>query len=161
MMNGRTVIVGCGSQLRGDDAVGLAVLAMLKESALPEHIDVKAAGLSGVGLLDLLAGYDSAILVDAVLGGGPAGEVLEFDLEALQGCKARPVSLHDLDLAQALALGYLLRRDEMPQRLSIVGVAVDHGALRPGLPLSAEGQVGAAKAAALIAARLAGQHCIK
>jgi hydrogenase maturation protease len=155
-MTGKTVIVGCGSLLRGDDAVGLTVLEMLKEALLPEDIDVKAAGLPGVGLLDLLAGYDSAILVDAVLGGGPAGEVLEFDLEALQGCNIRPVSLHDLDLTQALELGYLLRRGEMPHKLSFVGVTVDPSSLLPGLPLSAQGQAGAARAAALIAARLAG-----
>lgn len=155
-MTGNTVIVGCGSLLRGDDAVGLAVLEMLREKALPENIQLVAAGLPGVGLLDLLAGYDNAILVDAVLDAAPAGEVLEFDLDALNDHKARPVSLHDLDLAQTLALGYLLRREEMPHSLSFVGVTVDPGALSPGLRLSSQGQAGAAKAAALIAGRLAG-----
>lgn len=154
-MTGKTVIIGCGSSLRGDDAAGLAVLDILKKMALPENIDLMAAGLPGLGLLDQLAGYDNAILVDAVSNGGTAGEVLEFDLSALEQHKLRPVSLHDLDLAEVLALGYLLRRDEMPQQLSFVGITADLGSLSPGLPLSAEGQAGAARAAALIAGRLA------
>jgi len=154
-MSRKTAVIGCGSLLRGDDAVGLAVLDILKETAVPENVHLIAAGLPGVGLLDLLAGYERALLVDAVLDGGPPGEVLEFDLGALQEQKLRPVSLHDLGLAEVLALGYLLRREEMPQMLSFVGVSVDPAALVPGLPLSAEGQAGAIKAAALIAGRLA------
>jgi hydrogenase maturation protease len=155
-MTKKTVIIGCGSSLRGDDAIGPAVLKILKEKTLPENIRLIDAGLPGIGLLDLLAGYDSAVLVDAVLNGGPAGEVLEFDLSALEDHKLRPVSLHDLDLAEVLALGYLLRREEMPQQLSFIGITVNPDALSPGLPLSAAAQAGTARAAALITGRLAG-----
>lgn len=150
-----TVVIGCGSLLRGDDAVGLLAVELLQKKALPANVQLLAAGLPGLGLLDLLAGYDTALLIDAVLTGGPAGEVLQLSLAELERSATRFVSVHDLALPEVLALGYLLKEDEMPQKLMIIGISVEQGALIVGQPVSAQGRVGAEAAAGLIAKMLA------
>jgi len=151
----RTVVIGCGSSLRGDDAVGLLAVEILRKMTLPSNIQLVSAGLPGLSLLDLLAGYDRALLVDAVLTGGPAGEVLELNLAELESSATRLVSAHDLALPEVLALGYLLKGEEMPQKLVIMGISVEQDSLLPGQPLSAEGRIGAELAANLIVKKLA------
>ena len=153
-MLAKTVVIGCGSSLRGDDAVGLLAVEILRKKALPANVQLVAAGLPGLGLLDLLAGYDTALLIDAVLSGGPAGEVMELDLAELESSATRLVSAHDLALPEVLALGYLLKGEEMPQKLLIIGISVEQGSLLPGQPPSAEGLAGAELAAKLIAKKL-------
>jgi len=153
-MLARTVVIGCGSSLRGDDAVGLLAVELLQKEALPANVQLVAAGLPGMGLLDILAGYEEALLIDAVLTGGPAGEVLELGLAELAGSATRLVSAHDLALPEVLALGYLLKGEEMPQKLVIIGISVEQGSLLPGQPLSAEGRIGAELAAHLIIKKL-------
>ena len=153
-MLGRTVVIGCGSSLRGDDAVGLLAVELLQKEALPANVQLVAAGLPGLGLLDILAGYDEALLIDAVLTGGPAGEVLELGLAELASSATRLVSVHDLALPEVLALGYLLKGEEMPQKLVIIGISVEQDSLLPGQPLSAQGRIGAELAAHMIVKKL-------
>ncbi|MBS4006973.1 MAG: hydrogenase maturation protease [Clostridium sp.] len=154
-MSVETVVIGCGSLLRGDDAVGLLAVEILQKKALPPNVRLVASGLPGLGLLDLLAGYETALLVDAVLTDGPAGEVFELCLSELEGSATRFASVHDLALPEVLALGYLLKKEEMPQKLVIIGISVEQGSLVAGQPLSAQGLLGAEKAACLIAKKLA------
>jgi hydrogenase maturation protease len=61
----KTIVVGLGNELFGDDAVGL--LAVRKMSGIaPHRVDFVETGLHGVALLDLFIGYEKAIIVDAI-----------------------------------------------------------------------------------------------
>ncbi|HKI52351.1 MAG TPA: hydrogenase maturation protease [Geothermobacteraceae bacterium] len=59
-------VIGLGCPLMGDDGVGLAVLAALLQRDLPQGVELVDGGTAGHVLLELLAGADRAILIDAV-----------------------------------------------------------------------------------------------
>lgn len=123
-MTKRTVIVGCGNGLCGDDAVGLAVARFLvEEVCLPPDVAVVVAGTPGVGLLDMLQGFRRAIIIDAVLSGGESGEVYRFGLQELE--ETTPItSLHGFSVAEVLALGKVLEPEGLPEQIEFVGVEV-------------------------------------
>jgi hydrogenase maturation protease len=70
----RTLIIGCGNPLRGDDGAGLAVAGRLAALDLPQ-VEVRCAPLLPVEWLPDLAGFDRIILIDAALGGDAVGLV--------------------------------------------------------------------------------------
>ena len=77
----RILVLGLGNDILGDDAVGLLAARRLR-ALLPESVDVVESGGSGLDLLDVLEGYDRAILLDAILTGKhPPGTILEFSAE--------------------------------------------------------------------------------
>lgn len=49
---------------------------------LPDSVDIVESGGGGLDLLDVLEGYDRAVLLDAILTGKhPPGTILEFSAE--------------------------------------------------------------------------------
>jgi hydrogenase maturation protease len=121
----RTLVVGIGSLIRGDDGVGIHVVRRLAEAGLPEHVHTLEAGTAGISLLDFVKGYDRLIIIDAIVTGAPAGTVHE-----LRGSDiARTVHLaagHEADLPTALALGEKLSRT-IPEE--VIVLAVEAGSL--------------------------------
>jgi hydrogenase maturation protease len=78
----------------------------------------------GIDLLDLLGQYDRAIVVDAIRGGdGPAGEVVEADLEEAKFLLRPLESLHNLDLGTAFELGRALDLELPPVEFVLMRVA--------------------------------------
>jgi hydrogenase maturation protease len=92
-VNGRVLVAGVGNIFLGDDGFGVAVADRLARAALPEGVKVGDFGIRSVHLAyELLEGYDSLVLIDAVGRGDPAGtiSVLEPDLGGLPaGVEAR------------------------------------------------------------------------
>ena len=68
MSEERLLILGLGNPLMGDDGAGIQIVNELRESDLPEYVDVIDGGTAGVGLIDLMSGYSRVIVVDAVRG---------------------------------------------------------------------------------------------
>jgi hydrogenase maturation protease len=74
----RILVLGLGNDILGDDAVGLLAARRLR-AVLPVSIDVLEAAGGGIGLLDVLEGYDRALLLDSIATGThPPGSILEF-----------------------------------------------------------------------------------
>lgn len=80
-MSGRVLVACAGNILRGDDGFGVAVAARLAASgALPPGVDLIETGTGGLHIVhQLMDGYETLIVVDAVDRGAPAGTV--FTLE--------------------------------------------------------------------------------
>lgn len=77
----RILVLGLGNDILGDDAVGLLAARRLRV-LLPETVDVVESPGAGLDLLDLLEGYDRAVLIDAIMTGKhPPGTILEFSAE--------------------------------------------------------------------------------
>ncbi|HEV2377563.1 MAG TPA: hydrogenase maturation protease [Streptosporangiaceae bacterium] len=74
-MSGRTLVAGIGNIFLGDDGFGAEVVRQLAAAELPPQVTVADYGISGMHLAYDLAGYDTAILVDAVARGGAPGTV--------------------------------------------------------------------------------------
>ncbi|MGZ4129793.1 MAG: hydrogenase maturation protease [Actinomycetota bacterium] len=100
----RTLVLGLGNDLAGDDAVG--VLAARALATLLEDRDdvvVLDTAASGMALLDVLAGYERAVLVDAIATGErPVGAIARFELAEV-GHVVAP-SLHQAGLAEVAAM---------------------------------------------------------
>lgn len=104
-MSPRIYVIGCGNLYASDDAVGLHVVRSLKECQLPVGVKVIEAGCPGLNLLDLWEGADKVIIVDAVKSGSEPGTVHCFDASFLPPREIMPVSLHGMNVIDAVELG--------------------------------------------------------
>jgi hydrogenase maturation protease len=80
-------VAGIGNVFLGDDGFGVEVAGRLASRPQPEGVEVADFGIRGFDLAyALMDGYDCAILVDALPGGGGPGElfVVEPDLSQLE-----------------------------------------------------------------------------
>ncbi|MCB2178873.1 hydrogenase maturation protease [bacterium] len=122
------IVLGIGHTMRGDDAVGIAVVEKWAEENphLGNHALVKIAyePLPGLALLDHISGYDVAILVDAVLGGPGVspGSLLYLTPEDLSGFTRGTGSAHGWGVAETLELGRTLKQADMPEKVIILGI---------------------------------------
>lgn len=72
----RSLIVGFGNPLRGDDGAGLAALRELEGRAMPDGVRCADVGIGGMALVhELQAGWDRLVIIDAVQRGGAAGTI--------------------------------------------------------------------------------------
>ena len=124
------VAIGIGQSLRADDGVGPMVVeawaAMYPETAQDPRLDVKLCALPGLALLDFLSGFEMAILVDAVLGGPSVvpGSLLLFNPQDLGSFSPAAGSAHGWGVAESLKLAEALGRDDLPEQIRILGIAV-------------------------------------
>jgi hydrogenase maturation protease len=77
------LVIGLGNEYAGDDAVGILAARALK-AELAGVADVAESAASGLALLEDFAGYDRAIVIDAILTGRhPPGSIVEMSLTDL------------------------------------------------------------------------------
>ncbi|KAF0178629.1 MAG: hydrogenase maturation protease [Nitrospirae bacterium] len=100
----KTIIIGLGNPLRGDDAVGLRIARLLKERLADRmDIDVVEAYCGGIALVETAIGYDRAIIVDAMAKkAGEPGTVFSFT-PSPDICSRNSGSSHDASLCDALS----------------------------------------------------------
>jgi len=98
----RTLVLGLGNELAGDDAVGIVAARRVRERVDGE-VDVVESSASGLALIELLSGYERAVIIDAIrTGRAPAGTILEMELTEV-GRVVAP-SLHQAGLAELAAV---------------------------------------------------------
>ncbi len=119
----KTIILGLGNPILRDDSVGLRVARVLQEKLIQPGITVMEASVAGLDILDLLAGHEQAIIIDAIqTEGGKAGRVYRLEPEALNAtCHA--ATPHDVNFATALELGNKLGL-ALPQKIAIFAIEV-------------------------------------
>lgn len=99
MRTPNTLILGLGNRLRHDDAAGIVAAEQIAAHA---SADCLTGAASGLAVLDHLAGYQRAILIDATSAGQDApGTVRRWSLAERPGSRA-PRSAHELGLAELL-----------------------------------------------------------
>ena len=103
--------------------MGFHVAAELQARLSPQQATVMDTSVAGLGLLDLLTGYDRAIIVDAIQTvGGKAGQIYRLDPEALDFTR-HAASPHDVNFATALELGNRLGM-ALPRQIVIFAIEV-------------------------------------
>ena len=119
----KTLILGLGNTILSDDGVGIRVVEELESRLTNPDITVLETSLSGLSLLDILVGYDKAIIVDAIQTvGGKAGQIYRLTPDALQVSR-HAASPHDVNLATALELGKKLGL-ALPREIVIFAIEV-------------------------------------
>jgi hydrogenase maturation protease len=151
-MNAR--IVGLGQRLAGDDGVGLAIVDRLRALGAPSGVELVEASDAGE-LLTLLETARPVIVVDAIVGAGPPGEVVDVDAAQIGGACGRPLlSSHGLDVCDAIELARTLFGQGASPQVRVVGVRIAPPA-RGTCGLSPTIDAAVARAAAAVLARLA------
>ncbi len=73
-----TVLLALGNDILGDDAVGLLAARALR-SEFGDAVVIEESAEAGLALMELLEGYERALLLDAIVTGrAPIGTVHEF-----------------------------------------------------------------------------------
>lgn len=101
----KTVIIGLGNDILGDDAFGLEVARRLRGTAAGRKAEIVECSASGFRILDYLDGYDRAIIIDSYLSEERRfGEIIELDITDDEGPLPYSGS-HFYSFPQALAAG--------------------------------------------------------
>lgn len=140
--NPQLLVVGLGQELRGDDAVGLAIVQRwvraYPETANSPYVQVAFAGLPGVDLLSLLEGADAAFLVDAVHSSAVPGTLFELSPRDLVSFGSGSASAHGWGVAETLAMAEKLG-SRLPEVLVLLGIEAEQMELGQDLSASVHG----------------------
>jgi hydrogenase maturation protease len=123
-MKPHTHIIGLGNPVAGDDAIGLHLAEDL-QARFSGHTAIKISPCvqTGLYLLDLLEGFQSAILIDSIVDKGRRlGEVLIIDLPEEHTLPVG-VSPHFIGIQSVLSLGRK-HHLQMPRDLLILGIVI-------------------------------------
>ena len=128
------LVLGLGSVLMGDDAVGPWTVRLLEAGyELPSEVTLVDLGTPGPELAHYVSGLDALVVVDSVRHSAlRPGSVVELRDEAiLRGCPGPRLSPHDPNLRDALLAAELLGGP--PKRLVLFGVVPERVELGTGL----------------------------
>lgn len=109
-MSKKQLVIGLGNPILGDDRVGWAVVEEVERRKHGDDVDFAYLSFGGIRLMEHLVGYDSALIVDAIVTtDGIPGEVYSFPLVELPDPSAgHTTSAHDTSLVTALKMGQLM-----------------------------------------------------
>ncbi len=122
----KTLIVGLGNPILGDDGVGWKVAEEICKH-LPDdlRVDVECLSLGGISLMEHLIGYDRVVIVDAFETDAMAGSISVLKLSQLPNYSAYHItSIHDTSLQKAMELGREMGA-HLPEDVVIVGITTD------------------------------------
>jgi hydrogenase maturation protease len=125
----RTLVLGLGNEILGDDSVGLRVVRELIAHLPPDSsVEVSEETRGGLRLMERMIGYERALIVDAILTGSPPGTLQWLSPGGIP--TQRSASTHDVNLPTALSLGRqasaILPADANIHILAIEAANVDH-----------------------------------
>jgi hydrogenase maturation protease len=120
-MTAGTVIIGMGNPLLSDDGVGITV-AHAVAKRLMHRVDLTVLELhtGGIRLMEAMAGFKRAVVVDAMLRGLAPGTLQRFDSSDFVTTK-NTFSSHDTDFATAYDLGRMAGVP-LPEQVSFWGI---------------------------------------
>jgi hydrogenase maturation protease len=128
----RTVVIGLGNPLMGDDGVGLAALERLRTEWHLDGVQLVDGATWGLSLLPVIEDAERLVLVDAIVAHGAPGDIIELSRDRLPIYLSRKLSPHQVDMRDALAVAEL--RGCLPNDVVAIGVQPESVAL--GLELS-------------------------
>jgi len=116
------VIVGLGSPIRTDDAIGLVIARRLGDLCLRSDCHIKELMTGGIQLVEEILGFDTAIIIDAMhCTDGAVGTCHRFEIGDL-GVRI-PCLTHHFGLMEGIELGKRLQLD-IPGELRVYGIEV-------------------------------------
>ena len=120
----KTILIGLGNPILGDDGVGWKVVENVKQNLEPgTQVVVDCLSLGGISLMEHIIGYQRAILVDAFISDGNIGSVFIYKLDEIPNYSAFHVSsAHDMTLQSAIELGKWMGA-VLPEEITVVGIA--------------------------------------
>jgi hydrogenase maturation protease len=98
----RTLVLGLGSKVLSDGAVGPLLIDALRRNLAPCEYDFNTSAVGGLELIDYLQGYDVAFIIDSTLKTDtPPGSIAIYEHhEVPDGCNLSCV--HDLSFREMI-----------------------------------------------------------
>jgi hydrogenase maturation protease len=125
----KTIVIGLGNPLSGDDGFGSRVLDLLEKTAPHTDIDIRDAHTDLLGQIDNFANYDRILLIDAVLDPerklGQTGRVVVIDESAFLSWPESSQGVHQMSPLLAVRLFRRLYPQAQAE-IILVGLLVDH-----------------------------------
>lgn len=122
-MHRKTLVLGIGSPIISDDAVGLRVANEIASMDI-EGVEVQEHSTSGLDLIEIMFDYDRAIIVDSIVTGErEPGSTMVLRPEDF----AEAVEItgpHEVNMATAIEWGNRLEPGRMPKEIYFVAVEV-------------------------------------
>jgi hydrogenase maturation protease len=123
----KTLIIGLGNPILGDDGVGWRVAEEVAHltTSRPD-VEVDCVALGGLSLMEHLTGYEFVVIIDAMFTGTkPVGTVSLFPLTDLPDpSSGHTTAVHDTSLRNALNVGRSMDIP-LPEDKAIIVVAVE------------------------------------
>lgn len=118
------LIVGLGSPIMSDDAIGLIVAQAIEDMHL-ENVETRQEAIGGLDIIPVLWGYRHAIIVDSIKTEQyEPGTVMIFDPEDFEPTVTN-ASAHDFNLATAMKIGREMEPEQMPVSVRFVAMEVE------------------------------------
>ena len=137
----RTVVLGLGNILCGDE--GFGVVALLAVRAQVGHIpgvDWLDGGVMGLDLLPVVESSSRLLILDAIDTGMDPGSLIEFDKGDIPLFGGIKLSEHQVSFQEVLALARF--RQSLPEHLRLIGVQPDDTSTGIGLSQAADSAMG-------------------
>ena len=120
----KTLVLGLGNPILTDDGVGIHVVREVSTRSLPNNVTCAEASVGGLRLLEVIAGYERVIMVDAFqTPDGKPGDIHRLAASDLRA-SLHAGSTHDLSFPGALRLGRSMGM-ALPHDEAIVIIAVE------------------------------------
>lgn len=134
MTQARTLVIGCGNLLRGDDAAGPVLVRRMWERGLPEGVLCADGGTGGMDVAFQMRGIPEVILVDACRSGSEPGAIFEVPGEEVENLPPLSgINLHAFRWDHAIAFGRWLLKDEYPATVTAYLIEGESFAVGEGL----------------------------
>jgi hydrogenase maturation protease len=120
----KTLVIGLGNPILGDDGVGWKVAKELTPLVDPDSsVEIDCVALGGLSLMERMLGYQRVIVIDSMeTGQNPEGCVQSFPLADLENPYAgHSASAHDASLITALEAAQAIGA-EIPSRVDVVAI---------------------------------------
>jgi hydrogenase maturation protease len=145
----KTLVLGLGNVLMGDEGIGVHVVRALEKHTLPAGVECLDGGTGGFVLLEPLENADRIVLVDAAADGNPPGTVTRTTPRFSRDYPPT-LTAHDIGVKDLLDVFYIQGGE---REVVLYAIAIDPRQTL-SVSLSAEGTKAAAEAVALILAEL-------
>lgn len=129
------LVIGCGSLLRGDDAVGPIAVRTLWLRGVPDGVRLVDGGTAGMDVAFQMRGAKRVIIIDASSTGARPGTIMRVpgdELAALPPLEA--MHSHAFRWDHALSFARWLLGPQLPAQIEVLLIEVE--TLEPGAPLS-------------------------
>jgi len=116
----RTLVLGLGNLVHGDDGVGVHAIQRLETHPdFPPDVMLMDGGTQGLSLIGHISGFQRLLVIDAVDAGEAPGTLIRLEGEAVDTLPGKP-SVHQLGFADLMIALKLL--GDAPQQVVVLGV---------------------------------------
>jgi hydrogenase maturation protease len=103
----KTLILGIGNVLMGDEGIGVHIVNRLEEAALPADTELLDGGVGSFLLLEPMQKAERVILIDATIDGRPAGSIRRLQPRFSKDYP-KTLTAHDIGLKDLIDAFYLM-----------------------------------------------------